>query len=386
MRYCDVCYGGASCLQCSSNAPGACTLCVSSSVLSNGLCSSKCSNTSMYASGGICLNCDASCSTCQSGGNGGCTKCALNYYNYNEFCLAACPTDTAPNANGYCSCDSPCSKCQISTTNCTACLNASLFVSLGSCVTSCPANSYLAGSTCVPCSTACVSCTATTCVSCLTSYYLYNNVCYSDCNQIGQQYDASGTTCVMCPDGCDSCSRATCYSCLPNYSLSSGTSQCVKTCLLTNSCDISGEQVVPLPGLISVFVWTAIVVIIKLVMHKAYVPYSLIMGSSVIQFVLIIATIANAADLAGYSFRLLAASSAERLAVRGLLGGSLAINYISNVVYVVLFVKYIKPLVANPRQIDVIANVVVLVFGTLTNYRFAVMAFSKMFPKPAIYV
>lgn len=121
-------------------------------------------------------------------------------------------------------------------------------------------------------------------------------------------------------------------------------------------------------------------------MHKSYVPYSLIIGTSVIQFVLIIATIANSGDIVSYSFRLLVASSAERLIIRGLLGGALAINYISNIIYIVLFVKYIKPLITNPRQIDIIANVVVLVFGTLTNYRFAIIAFSKMFPKPSIYI
>jgi len=384
--YCSQCYGNGSCLQCSSSAPGACTLCDTSSVLSNGLCSSSCSNSSMYASGGVCYGCDASCTTCNSGGNGGCLKCALNYYNYSNFCLSTCPNDTAASSTGYCTCDSPCSKCQGTTTNCTACINSSLFVSNGSCLSSCPSASYLTGSTCMPCSTACVSCTSTTCLSCISTSYLYNNICYSDCNLIGQQYDASGTTCVMCPDGCDTCTRATCYSCLSNYTLSSSTSQCVKTCLLTNSCDISGQQVIPLPGLISLFIWTVIVIIIKLVMHKSYVPYSLILASSVIEFVLVIATLANSTDISGYSFRLLTTSSAERMTIRGLLGGALAINYISNIIYIVLFVKYIKPLISNPRQIDVIANVVVIVFGTLTNYRFAVIAFSKMFPKPSIYV
>jgi hypothetical protein len=131
-------------------------------------------------------------------------------------------------------------------------------------------------------------------------------------------------------------------------------------------------------------VWAIIVVIIKLVLHKSYVPYSLIIGSSVIEFVLVIATLSNAGDLS--SLRLLAASSSERLTVRGLMGGILAINYISNIVYIFLFIKYIKPLINNPRQIDVIANIVVLVFGTVTNYRFALIAFSKMFPKPYIYV
>ena len=126
-------------------------------------------------------------------------------------------------------------------------------------------------------------------------------------------------------------------------------------------------------------------VIIKLVLQKSYVPYSVIIGSSVIEFVLVIATLSNAGDVFS-SLRLLSASSLERLTVRGLMGGALAINYITNIIYIFLFIKYIKPLISNPRQIDVIANVVVLVFGTVTNYRFALIAFSKMFPKPYVYV
>lgn len=128
VQYCSQCYGAA-CLQCTSNAAGTCTLCDSSSVLSNGMCSNGCANASFYPSGGICYNCDISCATCVSGGNGGCTKCALNYYNYTSFCLSVCPTDTAPSVTGKCMCDAPCSKCVGSTTNCTACINSSLFVS-----------------------------------------------------------------------------------------------------------------------------------------------------------------------------------------------------------------------------------------------------------------
>jgi hypothetical protein len=42
--------------------------------------------------------------------------------------------------------------------------------------------------------------------------------------------------------------------------------------------------------------------------------------------------------------------------------------------------------VTNPRQIDVISNGVVLVIALLTNFRFGLIAFSRMFPKPSIYV
>jgi proprotein convertase subtilisin/kexin type 5 len=224
--YCTQCYGSGACLQCTSVGVGFCTICSNNSVLSGGICTSSCANSSLYPSGGICYPCDASCSTCTSGGNGGCIKCSSSYYNYSSYCLSSCPTGTAP-SNGTCSCSSPCSTCQGTPTNCTACLNASLFVSLGSCLSSCPGSSYLSGSSCLPCPTACSSCSATTCLACLASYYLYNNTCYSSCKQLGLQYDSFGSSCALCPSGCSTCPNSTCTSCLANYTLTSPKSQCI---------------------------------------------------------------------------------------------------------------------------------------------------------------
>ena len=68
------------------------------------------------------------------------------------------------------------------------------------------------------------------------------------------------------------------------------------------------------------------------------------------------------------------------------MGTSIATNYLTNIAYIIIFIKYIKPLMENPRQIDFISNIVVLVIGSLTNYRLALMAFSKMFPKPYIHI
>jgi len=70
------------------------------------------------------------------------------------------------------------------------------------------------------------------------------------------------------------------------------------------------------------------------------------------------------------------------MTIRALLGTSIATNYLTNIAYIFIFIKYIKPLMNNPRQIDFISNIVVLVIGSLTNYRLALMAFSKLFPKP----
>lgn len=141
----------------------------------------------------------------------------------------------------------------------------------------------------------------------------------------------------------------------------------------------------PLPGLIVVVLWTLIVVVIKLILHKNYIPYSMLIFNSVVQLILVIATLASSPNLVAYS-RLLVPSDSERTAIRGLLGTYIATNYLSNLVYIIIFIKYIRPLMSNPRQIDTISNIVALVIGTITNYRFALIAFAKMFPKPAIHI
>ena len=341
----------------------------------------------MYASGGFCYNCDVSCSTCTAGGNGGCLVCAVGYYSYNNFCLSACPTDTVASSNGTCTCDLPCTKCANTTTYCTACNDSAMFISQGQCLSSCPTQTYLSGSTCIACSTGCTNCSSSTCFQCIANNYLYNNLCYSDCNLIGQQYDVTGSTCVLCPDGCDTCSGTACTSCLSSYTLSSSSSQCIQTCLLTNSCSIDGEQVLPLPGLIALVVWTIIVVAIKLIIGKNYLPYSLILFSSVAEFVLVIVVLSQAVPIDTISIaRLLPASNEERTTLRALLGTAIAMNYLTNICYVIIFIKYIRPLMSNPRQIDFISNVVVIVIAALTNYRFALIAFAKMFPKPFIHI
>lgn len=38
LLYCKTCYGGGACLKCTSSSVGACTICVNTSVLSNGIC------------------------------------------------------------------------------------------------------------------------------------------------------------------------------------------------------------------------------------------------------------------------------------------------------------------------------------------------------------
>ena len=54
--------------------------------------------------------------------------------------------------------------------------------------------------------------------------------------------------------------------------------------------------------------------------------------------------------------------------------------------YLAIFLCYIRPLITNARQIDTISNVVVLVIAIATNFRFGLVAFARMFPKPNIFI
>lgn len=67
-----------------------------------------------------------------------------------------------------------------------------------------------------------------------------------------------------------------------------------------------------------------------------------------------------------------------------LLVASLVLNYLMNLLYILIFCKYLKPLLVNPRQIDYITNYILITFSFVSNFRLGLMAFSKMFPKPYI--
>lgn len=365
---------------------GACTYCTNSSVLNAGVCSGSCPGTGFYPSAGSCTACDISCSTCNGSSNINCIICAAKYYSYAGACLASCPSGTAAAPSSTtCGCDSKCLTC-LSTNYyyCTLCTNSSLFVLSGGCVTSCPNATYLSQGTCVSCSTGCANCTSNTCLSCSTGWYLYSNLCYTDCKQIGAQYDKSGTSCVQCPSGCSTCNNAICTSCISGYSLSG--SQCVETCLIYKTCSNTSSTVLPLPGLISMVIWTIFVLVIHFISHKNYIPYSLILFTSVVEFVLILACLSTANSTTVYARLLSSTDNSYLYTMKLLLGLAVAFNYVTNIIYIVIFIKYMKPLLNNPRQIDIISNVVVLIVATITNYRFALIAYAHMFPKPNIYI
>jgi hypothetical protein len=173
----------------------------------------------------------------------------------------------------------------------------------GACISSCPVGTYADAGQCNSCSSGCMNCTINTCTTCINGSYLFNNSCYSDCNLISNQYDSIGTTCVLCPSGCDRCSSTNCTACLSDYTLSSN--QCIKTCLLSNTCSTS-DQTLPLPGFLSLVIWVGISAVIHFIYHKNYLPYSVILLTGIIQFVLILGLIASVGSSS--SSRLLVAS------------------------------------------------------------------------------
>lgn len=69
-----------------------------------------------------------------------------------------------------------------------------------------------------------------------------------------------------------------------------------------------------------------------------------------------------------------------------MLGFSLAFNYLSNIIYCVIYTKFIKPLVSKHNLTDVVTNFILLAVGTATNYRIGLISFSKMVTKPYIYI
>jgi hypothetical protein len=140
----------------------------------------------------------------------------------------------------------------------------------------------------------------------------------------------------------------------------------------------------PLPGTLSVIIWIGIVIAMKLIVGKLYAPYSMVFMFSLIEYFLIISTAVYADNLSSTISRLLAMDDSYRSTIFSLLIVALVFNYLTNILFLIIFFLYIKPLISSPRQVDIITNGVVLVLGTLTNYRFCLLIFSKMFPKPQI--
>lgn len=165
---------------------------------------------------------------------------------------------------------------------------------------------------------------------------------------------------------------------------------CLLLCIVLGNCESEVKRVLPVPGVVVVAAWVAVVVIAKLLLGKAYVPYSILMVSSLIQIIqiLVLLIVLSSAETSSSSTtisRLLVGMDySYRIKIYSLLLASLVLSYVMNILFLYIFCRYIKPLLGLPKQIDLITNGIVLALATLTTYRLMLLSFSRMFPKPWI--
>jgi hypothetical protein len=183
--------------------------------------------------------------------------------------------------------------------------------------------------------------------------------------------------------------------CSANYTLVNGV--CTATCELENNCPVEVKIKIPLPGSISAVVWIIVLVVFKIfIVKKLYLPYSFMFLGCFIEYILIIVILGNLYSTVSIgTSRLLQSVSTSKhsqiipssylMTAIGLLATTLVLNYISNFVYIFLFCRYLRKFIPD-RQIDKISNDFVLGIGVITNYRFSLVAYSKLFPKPNILV
>jgi hypothetical protein len=159
---------------------------------------------------------------------------------------------------------------------------------------------------------------------------------------------------------------------------------------LTNSCDKVSpvpESITPAPATIAFVVWVGIVYVAQWFNPKIYAPYSVVFLTSALEYMLIIGTTIHSSSIIGEeSRRLLEYDITQRPVILNLLIAALVVNYVMNIIFAVIFFKYLVPLINAPRQVDYITIGAAFIMGMLTNYRFCLIFFSKMFPKPRINV
>ena len=123
-------------------------------------------------------------------------------------------------------------------------------------------------------------------------------------------------------------------------------------------------------------------IIVKLVIGTSFLPYAILFMSSVFQFGLVISLLIVSDN--SQARLLLVTSENYKSVMIGLLATALAFNYLFNIAYLVIFVKYIKDLINRPKQVDYISHTCVLVFAFLTDFRFGLLVFAKLCSKPSV--
>ncbi|KAJ7199206.1 TNFR/NGFR cysteine-rich region family protein [Mycena pura] len=223
-----------SCATCTASTANDCIECARGTFLLNGTCVSAdangvCEGSSLIADN-VKLECDgcgAKCTSCKIPNFNAastvnqlqCTGCVPGFFLSNGTCVSSCPSNTfvSPQDNLTCTaCDSSCTACTGSTTFCTTCSSNQL-ASAGKCVATCPANTFSASGSCLSCHPDCATCTGASisqCSSCPSSRpVLTNGRCVPTCSKT-QFFDPTSSSCVACDSSCSSCSGSGPSQCL----------------------------------------------------------------------------------------------------------------------------------------------------------------------------
>jgi hypothetical protein len=122
-----------------------------------------------------------------------------------------------------------------------------------------------------------------------------------------------------------------------------------------------------------------------------YVPYALLLGGGVIEVVemAVLIAVVDGKIVGETAKRMLTVAMGETIPINhlyivlGLLAAGMALNYLLNLVFLVVFARYIRPMMQK-RQIDIVSNYATLIFGMVTTYRFYLLAFSRLFKQPHV--
>lgn len=140
-----------------------------------------------------CDLCDPTCSACSTTSTF-CTTCVTGYGFYNNKCYQPCDDGFyLSNSGQNCTkCSGYCVLCNGTSTNCSVCTLTGTYMSylsVNSCVTSCPTGTYpdtnntFGPNLCLPCDVSCSACTGSPspCSECNTPYFFFNGTCVLTC-------------------------------------------------------------------------------------------------------------------------------------------------------------------------------------------------------------
>lgn len=181
------------CMACSSAT--SCSSCSMGLFLLGRLCVSNCQTSTPGGSvklygdtaSRVCKSCITPCDTCMASNGSFCNSCVLGYLFMNN-CMIECPSDTygtidtsdSDSVKSICkSCDMMCRSCEITNTTCTSCQDGRS-LTLSTCVSECPPNTFSTSNVCQACLPPCLTCSMMSCMSCIQGY-LANGNCLNAC-------------------------------------------------------------------------------------------------------------------------------------------------------------------------------------------------------------